>query len=342
MNNKKQRTYVRVQRGMVFWFNPERVYGKPKNYIGYKGKTYKSSIQNDNRPWLVISNNKGNSSSPTCNIVPITLEDKTEIPVHVHFTYEGIPQTILCEQPKTVDIMALGEYMYTISDDLMRKVERAMAIQCGIRPSISMVDFTLDNTVQHLEEIVSKILEFKMSEMKEECKKSSIPVSQIEDAALHLGQMIEDLVGEEIKPMTNQPEPQKTTKEPEPIKQDKPVKLQLPHSVNPDKPNYSGMSAIDKFNARLEKSKQMNNHNIDQAISNSIGKLDISLDSHTPTKGKRNKWTAESRKAILEDCDRLSPQEVMKKYGFKSIQSVFQTKYQCKNALANLSKEKTI
>ena len=307
------KVYQRVQRGMVFWFDPSKVYGEPTEFVGYNGRTYKSSIQNGKRPWLVVSNDEGNASSPTCNIVPITLEDKTSIPVHVYFQYEGKRQTILCEQPKTVDIMALGEYMYTVSDELMIEVERAQQIQYHIRAAVSYTDFNLDNTLKHLEAIVSHIIQEKSKNMQP--NQSQIPVSAIEDTAIQLGQMIEDLVG------TSQPITEQLKQEVKPEKKSELTPAPVKPATKPQKPNYSGMSAVEKFNAKYNRT--------------SAKQQETKLEPKkiTTTKPKRNTWTPESRQAYLDDCEKLSPQEVMIKYGFTTINSVFQTKYACKNAL---------
>lgn len=299
------RNYSRVQRGMVFWFNPDKVYKEQMEFEGFKGKRYKTSIQHGNRPWLVVSNNEGNNSARTCNVVPITTEQgKTEIPVHVRFEFEGIPQLILVEQPRTVDIAALGEYMCTVSDEVLEQVEKAQAIQFAIRPSVTYLDITLDKVTTHLKNLVAYILQEKqvLIERQESLITNgggAVPMSNIEDAALQLGEMIEDLVG------VSKPE--------------KPAEV--------PKPQPAHGSQIEKFNQRLAKSQQIKQQEQPKTQPTAVG------EEITTQKRKRNSWTEESRRAYLADCDKMTPQEVMTKYGFKSVQSVFQTKYACKNAL---------
>ena len=299
------RNYSRVQRGMVFWFNPDKVYKEQMEFEGFKGKRYKTSIQHGNRPWLVVSNNEGNNSARTCNVVPITTEQgKTEIPVHVRFEFEGIPQLILVEQPRTVDIAALGEYMCTVSDEVLEQVEKAQAIQFAIRPSVTYLDITLDKVTTHLKNLVAYILQEKqvLIERQESLITNgggAVPMSNIEDAALQLGEMIEDLVG------VSKPE--------------KPTEV--------SKPQPAHGSQIEKFNQRLAKSQQIKQQEQPKTQPTAVG------EEITTQKRKRNSWTEESRRAYLADCDKMTPQEVMTKYGFKSVQSVFQTKYACKNAL---------
>lgn len=299
------KNYSRVQRGMVFWFNPDKVYKEQMEFESPKGKRYKTSIQHGNRPWLVVSNNEGNNSARTCNVIPITTEqNKTEIPVHVRFEFEGIPQLILVEQPRTVDIAALGEYMCTVSDEVMEQVEKAQAIQFAIRPSITYLDITLDKVTDYLRNLVSYILQEKqvLIERQESLTINgggAVPMSNIEDAALQLGEMIEDLVG------VSKPE--------------KPVEA--------PKPQPAHGSQIEKFNQRLAKSQQIKQQEQPKTQPTAV------VEENTTQKRKRNSWTEESRKAYLVDCEKMTPQEIMVKYNFKSVQSVFQTKYACKNAL---------
>lgn len=321
------RQYSKVKKGMVFWFDPKSYGGGVdfRNYTGNNGREYKSHIQAGYRPYLVVSNDTGNSTSPTCNIVPITTSsEKAEIPVHVPFIFEGEPQIILCEQPRTVDIMALGKFHCIVSDEIMVKVEQALSIQFGIRPEIGLTDFTLDNTVKMLESMVEKILQSKMKRLEETAAK--IPISNIEDAALRLGEMVEDLVISDPHYLTKsdsqlQPVSQPTKEDPAP-KLEEVERKGKTSQIKPGKEqSYRGMRQIEKFNQRYNKGNEG-----DETPKETKEKP-------VEQKRKRNSWTTESRKAYLKDCDTLTPQEVMKKYGFTSIQSVFQTKYACKNAL---------
>lgn len=322
--------YSKVKKGMVFWFD-QKSYGGGREFIGNNGKTYKSHVQMNYRPYLVVSNDFGNASSPTCNIVPITTsDDKTEIPVHVRFIFEGEPQWILCEQVRTVDTIALGKYHCTLSDEIMKKVEQAMVIQFAIRSEISLTDFDLSNTVKTLETMVEKILQSKMKQMEERTTK--IPISDIEDAAIRLGEMVEDLIidskskesvsdSNQIPPKTGLLEEIEKTelKEVNRPKETSPVIPPVQSRNNPK--SYKGLSQVEKFNKR---------YNVDNN-SNSEKKME---EKPIEKKRKRNTWTDEKRRAYLKDFETMTPQEIMKKYGFSSIQSVFQTKYACKNALS--------
>lgn len=137
-------------------------------------------------------------------------------------------------------------------------------------------------------------------------------MSKIEDAAIELGSVIEDLVG--VTPSVN----------PKTVVEEKPEQKEKPQILADTQPKAvtTVNSQIDKFNRRMEKSQQLQS-----------GKKQQPQQPTPEKKPKRNSWTKESRKQYLQDCETMTPQELMKKYNFKSIQSVFQTKYACKNAL---------
>lgn len=317
--------YSKVKRGMVFWFDPA-VYGEKITYKSKRGEL-KSCVQNFNRPYLVISNDENNANSSTCNIVPITLEDKNPIPVHVNYIYAGKRQTVLVEQVRTVDIEALGSYIYTINDSVMKEVEKAIAIQFSVRPTLTQVDFQLESTMNHLEDIITNIIQTKVQEIK--AQQNVIPVTQIEDTALRLGQMIEDLMDVPQTTKQNPIEPAPKTEETEIVVQEV-EKEETNHSPLRKRKDYSGMSPIEKFNAKynIVTQEEENVEPAPQPIEEEKPEV-----VKNPTKGKRNVWTTETRKQYLEDCERLSPQKVMEKYNLVNTKSVYQTKYLCKNTL---------
>lgn len=94
------------------------------------------SIQGKNRPWLVVSNNKCNQSSPIYTVVPLTTAAKNDQPTHVTFSTGDKTQTILCEQIRTVSQQAFfnagSSYRWTMSEKYMALVDEALAIQLGL------------------------------------------------------------------------------------------------------------------------------------------------------------------------------------------------------------------
>lgn len=325
--------YFKVSRGMVFWFDPSKAYGESTEYTTSSGKKCATHLNWKERPWIVISNNRGNSTSSTCTVAPITSENKGHRPHHVEYMYKGKHQTILLEQLRTVDSDALGEYFYTVSDSILRNIERALAYQFDIRPSISTTDFALDTTLKNLEQIISSIIQEKVKEYTStvQVKPAIIPDSQIEDTALRLGHMVEKACAKSLKP--NITIENKSENKPVEVIEPKSEPKQAVQEIKSHKPER--LSQVDKFNQRLQKAHQItgkpvHNHSIPEPVKQVEPKEDKPVQV---TKKKRNTWTPEKRLQYLDDCERLTPEEVMNKWNLGSIPSVFQTKYACRNAL---------
>ena len=108
----------KVLRGQVWWVNTK------KDIIG--------NVQSTNRPHLVVSNNIGNRNANVVTVVPCTSEDKRKMPMHVECEINGILNTILCEQIRTINTDELINYMFTLEKDTMKKVDRALKVTLGI------------------------------------------------------------------------------------------------------------------------------------------------------------------------------------------------------------------
>lgn len=97
-----------------------------------------SNVQNGIRPCLIIQNNYGNDYSPTTIVVPITSKiKKTNMPVHVvvekgispHKSYE----MILCESIITISKDQIKNYLRTVDDSVIKKVDEALEVSLGIK-----------------------------------------------------------------------------------------------------------------------------------------------------------------------------------------------------------------
>ena len=173
-------------RGQVFYYNPVwGLYGRgnePKNHQS------NGSLEFKKRPYLIISNDKGNFSAPTCNVIPITTRDNIVIPSQVKFIFNGRNQVILTEQITTCNIKDLGEYCYTVSEEVLDKVQQGLQIQFGM--NFKTPEVTMEELTTKLESVVDKVIENVRR------KSQSVTVSQsiMEDFDIKLGSMVEDLV----------------------------------------------------------------------------------------------------------------------------------------------------
>ena len=319
-------------RGQVFYYNPIwGIYGKdkePKSMYSNNG-----SLEFKKRPYLVISTDKGNFSSTTCNIIPITSRDTVAIPSQVKFTYNGRNQVILTEQITTCNFKDLGEYCYTVSEEILNKVQKGMYIQFGL--NLRTPEVTMEELAEKLEAIVDKVIE----NTKRKTQNVSVPQDIVDGLAVKLGSAVESLLDtpEKVVELPKAPEALEdiTLYKNTPIKpkrkpvEQEPVKPSQPKTQNSKTPNYSGMSAIEKFNAKygrqLSKVPDANPAKPIKETKNS--------DVSAIKKPRKQPWDIEKQKQFLEDCDRLSPDELMSKYEFYTKKDLYNHKYLIKTRL---------
>ena len=95
------------------------------------------SEQGGTRPVLIIQNDIGNQYSPTTIVAAITSQiDKPRLPTHVALPVNsgGLEKysVILLEQIRTIDKSRLLEKVYTLDNDTMSKVNKAIEISLGL------------------------------------------------------------------------------------------------------------------------------------------------------------------------------------------------------------------
>ena len=94
------------------------------------------SEQGGIRPVVVIQNDKGNSYSPTVIIAAITSKAmKATLPTHcILSAHAGLDRdsVVLLEQVRTIDKRRLKDYVGTLGQDDMQKVNTALAVSVGL------------------------------------------------------------------------------------------------------------------------------------------------------------------------------------------------------------------
>lgn len=92
------------------------------------------SEQGEIRPVLVVQNNIGNKHSPTVTIIPLTSKTKNNLPTHVVISESFLPtlSVALTEQIRTIDKSRFIKYMGKLNENIMSKINNAIAIQMGL------------------------------------------------------------------------------------------------------------------------------------------------------------------------------------------------------------------
>ena len=97
------------------------------------------SEQGGTRPVLIIQNDMGNRHSPTVIAAAITSQTgKARLPTHITLASHscGLPKdsVVLLEQIRTLDKKRLREHMGRVDDQIMRRVDSAIAVSFGLSP----------------------------------------------------------------------------------------------------------------------------------------------------------------------------------------------------------------
>lgn len=112
-----------VRRGDIFYADLSPVVG---------------SEQGGTRPVLIVQNNMGNKHSPTVIAAAITSQmNKARLPTHIELVGPTVGLTknsvVLLEQVRTIDKKRLKEHMGHLDDDMMNRVDDAIAVSFGLR-----------------------------------------------------------------------------------------------------------------------------------------------------------------------------------------------------------------
>lgn len=95
------------------------------------------SEQGGVRPVLIVQNDTGNRHSPTVIAAAITSQTaKARLPTHIELSAKsyGLPKdsVVLLEQIRTLDKRRLRGHMGRVDDELMQRVDEAIAVSFGL------------------------------------------------------------------------------------------------------------------------------------------------------------------------------------------------------------------
>ena len=113
-----------VKRGDIFYADLSPVVGSEQGGV---------------RPVLIVQNDTGNRHSPTVIAAAITSQTgKARLPTHISVSPLscGLPKEsiILLEQVRTLDKRRLREKMGRVDENVMKKVDTAIAVSFGLHP----------------------------------------------------------------------------------------------------------------------------------------------------------------------------------------------------------------
>ena len=118
---RKKRMEIKrhIERGSIYYIEHSKAYEGSEQYAG--------------RPAIIVSNDKLNATSDVVEVVYLTTQEKNDMPTHVQIRSSGKPSTALCEQIISVSASRVSNYVGTLTEDEMRRIEAAMMISLGIK-----------------------------------------------------------------------------------------------------------------------------------------------------------------------------------------------------------------
>lgn len=109
---------------MAGYFKGEIYYIYPRESIGCE--------QHGGRPGIIVSNDMGNEFSKVVEVVYLTTREKKPLPTHVEINSAKCRSTALCEQIETVSKERIGNYVNTVTQNEMKKLEEALMVSLGV------------------------------------------------------------------------------------------------------------------------------------------------------------------------------------------------------------------
>lgn len=93
------------------------------------------SEQKQDRPAIVVSNDKANEHSPVIEVVFLTSQEKSRyLPTHVDVMCQ-IPSVALCEQVNSISKSRLGDFIRSCTTKEMEMIDAALMISLGLTES---------------------------------------------------------------------------------------------------------------------------------------------------------------------------------------------------------------
>lgn len=187
LNDSTTKKNIDVRRGMVFLFNVHSAIDKfhvPEIVMG--GIKYHDTIEYGMRPWLVVSEDFKNKKGDNVTLVPIhsgRIYDRD--PTHVNITYNDQDNTVLCDQPISVNAGRLdfNKQKESVSETDMLRVAEGMAIYLGLK---SPVNYLTNSHLNVLEDTFNSIIDSSLSK-------------ELDKFDLYLKQVVPGLVKDRVK-----------------------------------------------------------------------------------------------------------------------------------------------
>lgn len=128
---------------------------------------------NKSRPWIVVSNDLCNNTSPSITMCPIFTRDSATYPTQVFYKNGSRNQVIACEQVTAIPKTMIGRYLGTVSPHIWNEVRHALDMQFrDVHVSATNTDTAVsDDTIKNfnnpidaeIQERINKLIDSQLS-----------------------------------------------------------------------------------------------------------------------------------------------------------------------------------
>lgn len=139
---------------------------------------FQGSEQFDERPAIVVSNNKCNEHSPVVEVVYLTTQDKKPLPTHVEVLCQ-VPSTALCEQVISINKGRLTSYIRSCTDEEMDDIDKALMVSLGLDYYVNLAN-DADGTNYEADQERNAEYERKIMVLKDKLKKAEDYAAMLE------------------------------------------------------------------------------------------------------------------------------------------------------------------
>ena len=308
----------RVKRGMVFWYDIDPTNHKDSEHmVNVCGSQYHDYILYGNRPWVVVSCEDNNIKNQMVTVVPMSTGrafTSSQNHSHVDIFFAGKDTCVMCEQIRTVNAIELRDYLSTLTDDVMSKIEDAIMYQTGIVNKVKFNDETTRSALTKIEYIIENIIKTKVEQ--------SVPARatqvDIEDAVTRISDSLESIFEEKIKGVRDT-----GTKRLHSKVIDASEKKNLSVKV---KPETMGKE-VEKFYKRYPEEAKRSERVTISTINTETYKHDKKEKKTEGQTSQIRRWTKEEAGRFVEDFKTMSTESVMDKWGYSSKKTCLNMKY---------------
>ena len=271
----------KFERGQVWMVR----FKHPEELVGHE--------QKKDRPWLVLSVGKFNKSSGMVTMAPITTRDNIRSPSQVLFSNDrGVNNVILCENVRTFDHSSgayIFDYMGTISDEILEKVDVAISIHLGLHYS----PITLNKLYDSMESIIKSVGYMQ--------QKADTP-KFTDDDVLHFAEKLHTLAGNIANDEISD------------TKVDDSDKVTRAKLIEVEGSADMGATLGEALPFRMDNKPSGTQITLSTAEYDGSSITNQDTINNVEVKTKRIKWTPEICKEFLHDADTLPMKKVMEKW----------------------------